>query len=48
MNDEFTINIYLNKSDNVFASYYNTDDLHLNSDLEDFIISKLHNAKQKI
>ncbi|PEJ59050.1 MULTISPECIES: hypothetical protein [unclassified Bacillus (in: firmicutes)] len=47
MNDEFRISIYLNESDNVFASYYNTDDLHLNSELEDFIISKLQNAKQK-
>ncbi|MEH7350432.1 hypothetical protein [Gottfriedia acidiceleris] len=47
MEDKISINIFLKESDNPFASYYSHDYLHLSSELEDFILSKLHNAKRK-
>ncbi|PFK43253.1 hypothetical protein COI93_10585 [Bacillus cereus] len=47
MKDELSINIYLDETDTPFSRYYSSDDVHLNSDLEDFILSKLHSGKRK-
>ncbi|MDM5239353.1 hypothetical protein QUF83_25385 [Bacillus cereus] len=47
MKDELSINIYLDETDTPFSRYYNSDDVHLSSDLEDFILSKLHSGKRK-
>ncbi|MEA1010968.1 hypothetical protein U2H24_14885 [Bacillus cereus] len=47
MKDELSINIYLDETDTPFSRYYSSDDVHLSSDLEDFILSKLHSGKRK-
>ncbi|MFF3022336.1 hypothetical protein ACFVRR_06685 [Gottfriedia sp. NPDC057948] len=47
MEDNISINIFLKDSDNPYASFYSDDFLHLGSDLEDFILSKLLSAKRK-
>ncbi|MBM6645261.1 hypothetical protein [Bacillus sp. RIT 809] len=47
MKDELSINIYLDETDTPFSRYYSSDDVHLSSDLEDFILSKLHSGKIK-
>ncbi|MGZ9583404.1 hypothetical protein [Paenibacillus marinisediminis] len=47
MSDELTINIYLDETDTPFARYHSLDDVHLSSDLEDFIMSKLHGGRRK-
>lgn len=47
MKDELSINIYLGETDTPFSRYYSSDDVHLSSDLEDFILSKLHSGKRK-
>ena len=47
MNDELSINIYLDETDTPFSRYYSSDDVHLSSDLEDFLLSKLHSGKRK-
>ena len=47
MKDELNINIYLDETDTPFSRYYSSDDVHLSSDLEDFILSKLHSGKRK-
>ncbi len=46
MRDE-CINIYLDETDTPFSRYYSLDDVHLSSDLEDFILSKQHNGSRK-
>ena len=47
MDSKLTIPVYLEETDSPFASFYSSDNLHLNSELEDFILSKLHNAKRR-
>ena len=47
MKDELSINIYLDETDTPFSRYYSSEDVHLSSDLEDFILSKLHSGKRK-
>ncbi|WP_020059890.1 hypothetical protein [Bacillus sp. 123MFChir2] len=47
MKDELSINIYLDETDTPFSRYYSPDDVHLSSDLEDFLLSKLHSGKRK-
>ena len=47
MKDELSINIYLDETDTPFSRYYSSDNVHLSSDLEDFILSKLHSGKRK-
>ncbi|PEX81623.1 hypothetical protein [Bacillus cereus] len=47
MKDELSINIYLDETDTPFSRYYSSDDVHLSSDLEDFILSKMHSGKIK-
>ena len=47
MKDELSINIYLDETDTPFSKYYSSDDVHLSSDLEDFLLSKLHGGKRK-
>ncbi|EEL50012.1 hypothetical protein [Bacillus cereus] len=47
MKDELNIHIYLDETDTPFSRYYSSDDVHLSSDLEDFILSKLHSGKRK-
>lgn len=47
MKDELSINIYLDETDTPFSRYYSSNDVHLSSDLEDFILSKLHSGKMK-
>ncbi|GAB6429954.1 hypothetical protein bcgnr5390_01600 [Bacillus luti] len=47
MKDELSINIYLDETDTPFSRYYSSDYVHLSSDLEDFILSKLHSGKRK-
>lgn len=47
MKDELIINIYLDETDTPFSKYYNLDDVHLSSDLVDFILSKLHSGRRK-
>ena len=47
MKDELSINIYLDETDTPFSRYYSSDDVHLSSDLEEFILSKLHSGKRK-
>ncbi|MEH7463117.1 hypothetical protein V7166_13860 [Bacillus thuringiensis] len=47
MKDELSINIYLDETDTPFSGYYSPDDVHLSSDLEDFLLSKLHSGKRK-
>ncbi|MCP1124625.1 hypothetical protein NKR74_15140 [Bacillus sp. 3103sda1] len=47
MKDELSINIYLDETDTPFSRYYSSDDVHLSSDLEDFLLSKLHSGKRK-
>ncbi|MFD0771512.1 hypothetical protein ACFQZ1_22500 [Bacillus sp. CGMCC 1.60114] len=47
MKDKLSINIYLDETDTPFSRYYSSDDVHLSSDLEDFLLSKLHSGKRK-
>jgi len=47
MKDELSINIYLDETDTPFSRYYSSDDVHLSSDLEDFLLSKLRSGKRK-
>ncbi|MGG2015809.1 hypothetical protein [Bacillus sp. S10(2024)] len=47
MKDELSINIYLDETDTPFSKYYSSDDVHLSSDLVDFLFSKLHSGKRK-
>ena len=47
MKDELSINIYLDETDTPFSRYYSSDDVHLSSDLEEFLLSKLHSGKRK-
>lgn len=47
MNDDLRINIYLDETDTPFARYYNSNNIQLNSDLKDFILSKLLSVKRK-
>lgn len=47
MDSKLTIKVYLEETDTPFASFYSSDNLHLSPELEDFILSKLHNAKRK-
>ncbi|PEA54216.1 hypothetical protein CON64_13955 [Bacillus pseudomycoides] len=47
MKDELSINIYLDETDTPFSRYYSPDDVHLSSDLENFLLSKLHSGKRK-
>ncbi len=48
MNDNLSINIFLDETDTPFARYYSPDDIHFISELEDFIISKISIDKRKI
>ncbi|MFD3449664.1 hypothetical protein ACFDTO_34385 [Microbacteriaceae bacterium 4G12] len=47
MKDELSVNIYLDETDSPFSRYYSSDEVHLSSDLEDFLLSKLHSGKRK-
>lgn len=47
MRDELSIHIYLDETDTPFSRYYSLDDVHLSSDLEDFILSKQNNGRRK-
>ncbi|PHA00063.1 hypothetical protein COE51_07970 [Bacillus pseudomycoides] len=47
MKDELSVNIYLDETDTPFSRYYSSEDVHLSSDLEDFLLSKLHSGKRK-
>ncbi|MCJ8014398.1 hypothetical protein MUG84_22115 [Paenibacillus sp. KQZ6P-2] len=47
MRDELSINIYLDETDTPFSRYYSLEDVHLSSDLEDFILAKLHSGRRK-
>ena len=47
MRDELSINIYLDETDTPFSRYYSLDDVHLSSDLEDFILSQQHSGSRK-
>lgn len=47
MKDELSISIYLDETDTPFSRYYSLDDVHLSSDLVDFILSKLHSGRIK-
>ncbi|MCM3738110.1 hypothetical protein M3215_20545 [Bacillus cytotoxicus] len=47
MKDELNIHVYLDETDTPFSRYYSSDDVHLSSDLEEFLLSKLHSGKKK-
>ncbi|MDP7980780.1 hypothetical protein [Bacillus multifaciens] len=47
MKDELKINIYLDETDSPFSRYCSSNDVHLSSDLEDFLLSRLHSGKRK-
>ncbi len=47
MNNDLSINIFLDETDTPFAPYFSSDDFHLSSDLEEFILSKLLNSKRR-
>ena len=47
MKDALEINIYLDETDTPFSRYYSSDDIHLSTDLKDFILSKLHSGRRK-
>lgn len=47
LKDKLSIHIYLDETDTPFSRYYSLDDVHLSSDLVDFILSKLHSGKRK-
>lgn len=46
MKDKLYINVYLDETDTPFSRYYCADDVHLSSDLVDFILSKLHSGRR--
>jgi len=47
MNNDLRINIFLDETNTPFAPYFSSDDLHLSSDLEEFILSKLLNYRRR-
>ncbi|GEM_PF-3504938 len=47
MNNDLRIDIFLDETNTPFAPYFSSDDLHLSSDLEEFILSKLLNCKRR-
>ncbi|WP_346962410.1 hypothetical protein [Clostridium sp.] len=47
MNNDLSIDIFLDETNTPFAPYFSSDDFHLSSDLEEFILSKLLNSKRR-
>lgn len=47
MDNDLSIDIFLDETDTPFAPYFSPGDFHLSSDLEEFILSKLLNSRRR-